>query len=274
MKRILSRTLVILAILIIILLIAGFIFQTFFRLNYTGNGNIISVLLLGLIIGMIITFLFYRAIKIKKDNTKTVTTSYIIIESIKKVFKVVVAEGQINEIFNYENTKKLLNFIPSTKKALVIVNAKVFIGYDINKCKWKIDEENKSITLLNFPKPEILSLDTDFNYYYFEDDLFNFIGRNDLQEIQHLAKDQLKKSILQSDLLKIAANQMKLLIGEVISVNEWKIENIELIDNYSYPPEKENEKIEQKEPPLLNRVNLLDKAINLFKLKPGNSNPN
>ena len=122
--------------------------------------------------------------------------------------------------------------------------------------------------MLSFPKPEILSLETDFNYYYFEDDLFNFIGRNDLQEIQHLAKDQVKKSVLQSDLLKIAADQMKLLIAEVVTINNWKIENSNLIDDYAYPLEEKLEKNEQIEPSILNKVNLLDKAIDFFKLKP------
>lgn len=273
MKKIISRTILVIASVIFLLLIAGFIYQTFFRPNYNSGNNIIPIMIFGVIIGIVISLLIYRIIKVSKTDPKTITSSHTVVESIKRVFKIVVAEGQLNEIFNYENTKKLLKFIPSTKKALVIVRAKTLVGYDINKCKWEIDEENKVIKLLSFPKPEILSLETDFNYYYFEDDLFNFIGRNDLQEIQHLAKDQVKKSVLQSDLLKIAADQMKLLIGEVVSVNNWSIENSQLIDDYAYPPEVEEKNIEQIEPSVLNKVNLLDKAINFFKLKPGNTNP-
>jgi protein-tyrosine phosphatase len=67
---------------------------------------------------------------------------------------------------------------------------------------------------------------------------------------------------------------MKLLVGEVVSLNNWSIENSHLIEDYSYPPEEEEKNIEQIEPPILNKVNLLDKAINLFKLKPGRTNPN
>lgn len=273
MKKIISQTLVIISVVTILFLIAVFLYQTFFRPNYTGGGNIITIILFGIIIGIVITSLVYKIIKTKQSGSLKSTSSHTVVESIKRVFKIVVAEGQMNEIFNYENTKKLLKFIPSTKKALVIVRAKTLVGYDINKCKWEINEEDKVIKLLDFPKPEILSLETDFNYYYFEDDLFNFISRNDLQEIQHLAKDQVKRSVLQSDLLKIAADQMKLLIGEVVSVNNWNVENTELIDDYAYPPEVEEKKTEQIEPSILNKVNLLDKAINLFKLKPGNTNP-
>ena len=274
MKRIISRPIIIIAIVIVLLLIIGFIYQTFFRPNYSGYGNVISILLFGLLVGVVITSLVYKIIRTKQINLKTTTSTHTVVESIKKVFKIVVAEGQMNEIFNYENTKKLLKFIPSTKKALVIVRAKVIVGYDINRCEWEIDNEKKIIRLINFPKPEILSMDTDFNYYYFEDDLFNFISRNDLHEIQHLAKDQLKNTVLQSDLLKIAADQMKLMIGEVISINNWTIENTHLIDDYAYLPDIDEKIIEQDEPQILNKINLLEKTINLFKLKPGNTNPN
>lgn len=261
-------------VIIILLLITGYTYSAFFRPTYSSGFNVIGVIIISLILGAIISFLIIRLRKERITNSAIKTSSHTVIESIKRVFKIVVAEGQINEIFNYENTKKLLKVIPSTKKALVIVRAKALIGYDINKCKWEIDDVNKKIRLINFPKPEILSLDTDFNYYYFEDDLFNFISRKDLQEIQYLAKEQINNSVLQSDLLKIAADQMKLLLGEVITVNNWDIENIALIDDYSYPKieEVEKEKDEsEKSTHLLKKINMLDKAfdkaVNLFKSK-------
>ena len=87
-------------------------------------------------IGALITYLSLQLRKARNNSESIKTSSYTVIESIKRVFKIVVAEGQMNEIFNYENTKKLLKVIPSTKKALVIVRANVLIGYDVNKCKW------------------------------------------------------------------------------------------------------------------------------------------
>jgi hypothetical protein len=135
----------------------------------------------------------------------------------------------------------------------------------VNKCKWEIDEENKQLRLIDFPKPEIFSVETDFNYYYFEDDLFNFIGRKDLQQIQDLAKEQVKKAALQSGLMKIAADQMKMLLEEVVTVNNWKIENSSLIDDYTYLPEPEEDEKEEEEAVTLKKTNILDKAINLFR---------
>ena len=261
-KKIIKRTGIIAAV-ILLLLIAGFFYRTFFRPTYAGNGNLLGILIFGLLTGIIIAWLLFQLWNMRKAQSGTVTASHTVVEGIKRVFKIVVAEGQLNEIYNYENTKKLLKFIPSTKKALVIVRAQVLIGYDIEKCGWLVDEENKEIRLLDFPKPEILSVDCDFNYYYFEDDLFNVIGRKDLEQIQRLAKEQVKKAALQSGLMKIAADQMKLLLKEVTAVNQWGIKNIELIDDYKVLPEPEEQKEEspERELPLLKPINLFDKAF-------------
>lgn len=260
------RSIGIVALVVLLVLMAGFVYRTFFRPTYSGGGNIFGILFFGLFTGIVITWLLFQLWNVRKRQSVTATSSHTVVEGIKRVFKIVVAEGQLNEIYNYENTKKLLKMIPSTKKALVIVRAQVLIGYDINRCVWEVDDENKVIRLIEFPKPEILSCDCDFNYYYFEDDLFNMIGRKDLQQIQLLAKEQVKKAALQSGLMKIAADQMKLLLEEMTTVNHWSIGNAELIDDYKVLPESEPEKEEspEKELPLLKPINVLNKAVDTF----------
>lgn len=249
-----------------IALLAGFIYSTFFRPVYGGGQNVIGLIIFGLIIGSVIAFLTFKLLNSKQSSSTTVVSSHTVVESMKKVFKIVVAEGQLNEIYNYENTKKLLKFIPSTKKALVIVRAKVLIGYDVEKCKWEVNERNNTITLLEFPKPEILSLEPDFNYYYFEDDLFNFINRKDLQQIQDLAKEQVRRAALQSGLMKIASEQMKTLLTEVVSANQWKIENLDKVEDYKYLPEpvEEQARIEQEETGHSLTKIIIDKAAKFF----------
>lgn len=265
MARKIAKTIGVIAATILLLLIAGYLYRTFFKPTYAGNANMLGVMFFGLLIGGVITYLLFQLQSARRGRSGIVTSSHTVVESMKKVFKIVVAEGQLNEIYNYENTKKLLKFIPSTKKALVIVRAGVLIGYDVNKCKWEIDEENRQLRLIDFPKPEILSVETDFNYYYFEDDLFNFIGRKDLQQIQELAKEQVRKAALQSGLMKIASDQMKMLLEEVVTVNNWTIENSNLIDDYAYLREIEEVAEPEEEAVSLKISNILDKAINLFR---------
>ncbi|MDD2726926.1 MAG: DUF4230 domain-containing protein [Proteiniphilum sp.] len=242
MTKKIAKTAGIIVAALLLLLTAAYLYRSF-SVNYrTTAPNMTGLLITGLIAGGLITYLWVQLRHARRMQSRVRSESHTVVEGVKRVFKIVLAEGQLNEIYNYENTKKLLNFIPSTKKALVIVRAQVMMGYDVEKCRWEIDEEQKRVRLLEFPKPEIFSVETDFNYYYFEDDLFNFIGRNDLQKIQELAKEQVKKAALKSSLTKIAADQMKLLLSEVISANHWQIENLSLIDDYKYPePEKEKQ---------------------------------
>jgi hypothetical protein len=152
-----------------------------------------------------------------------------VVESMRKVFKIVFAEGQFNELYNFEETKKLLGFIPTTKRALVIIEAKVLVGYDFEKCVWEADETSQRIRLISFPEPEILSIEPDYKYYNFDEHLFNMLGREDLTRIQVNGKKQVELAAIKSHLPKIAADQMRTLLLEVVKSKNWQLENIEKI---------------------------------------------
>ena len=143
-------------------------------------------------------------------------SSHTVVESIRKVFKIVLVEGYFNELYNFEETKKLLGFIPSTKKALVIIQAKVMIGFDFQKCVWETDEAAQKINLISFPEPEILSIEPDYKYYNFDEGLFNLLSREDLTRIQVDGKKQVEAAAIKSDLPKMAAEQMRLMLTEVV----------------------------------------------------------
>lgn len=214
--------------ILIILIIIGYLYSAFFKPNYGGT-NIMGVLLLGLALGGVIAFLAFQLYTTNRREQKTIESSHTVVESMRKVFKIVCAEGQFHEIYNYEETKKILKIIPSTKKALVIVQAKVMIGYDFEKCVWEKDENNRKIKIISFPESEILSVETEYKYYHFEDDIFNMISREDLHKIQEAGKKQVTEAALNSDLKKIAALQMRTMLAEVITANRWGLENSEKI---------------------------------------------
>jgi len=214
---------------VIILFLIGYIYSTFFKPTNYGGTDISGMLVIGLFLGAVIAFLAIKLLDKDHQRTKTVESSHTIVESIRRVFKIVCAEGQFHEIYDFEETKKLLKFIPSTKKALVIVQARVIIGFDFEKCVWKSDPETRKITILNFPQPEILSIEPNYKYYYFEEDLFNFIGREDLHKIQEQGKKQVQQAALNSGLIQIAVDQMRTLLSEILNANQWKLENPEAI---------------------------------------------
>lgn len=204
------------------------IFLAFFLYQMTQSESINSImtilmLLLGLILGGVIAFLASK--KMTAQPAMITESSHTIAESMRKVFKVVAAEGHFNEIYNYEETTKLLNFIPSKKKALVIIQAKVLIGYDFEKFQWEVDEQNRKVKLLNFPAPEILSTETDYKYYNIEEQFFNLFSKDDLARIQQNGKRQVIEAAKKSHLPEVAAEQMRTLLTELLEGKNFLLEN-------------------------------------------------
>lgn len=188
----------------------------------------IAILVLGLILGALLIIILNKD---QKNAAPTVRSesSHTVMESMQKVFKVITAEGHFNEIYDYKETSKLLKFIPSTKKALVIIKGKVHLGYDFAKAKWEIDEENKKIKLIHFPAPELLSLDTDYQYYNIEEKFYNLFSKEDLANIQREGKNQIKIAAMKSHLPQSAAEQIALVLKELLLARDWELENADLI---------------------------------------------
>jgi hypothetical protein len=211
---------------IILVLILGYVYSTFFK-QTTGSGTT-GLLLIGLLLGAAIMFLVWRLTGRSKEIVVK-ESSHTIVESMRKVFKIVFAEGHFNELYDFEETKKLFGFIPSTKRALVIIHAKVLVGYDFEKCVWETDEANQKVRLVSFPEPEIISIEPDYRYYNFDENIFNLLGRDDLTRIQVNGKKQVEEAAIKSHLPKIAADQMRTLLTEVIQSKNWQLENIHKI---------------------------------------------
>lgn len=208
------------------ILAAGFLVIFLYQLTQSESINSIMtllMLLLGLILGGAIAFLASK--KLTSQPPVITESSHTIAESMRKVFKIVSAEGQFQEIYNYEETTKLLNFIPSKKKALVIVQAKILVGYDFEKLKWEVDEGTRKVRLVDFPAPEILSTETDYKYYNMEEQFFNLFSKEDLAKIQQNSKHQVIEAAKKSHLPQVAAEQMRTLMTELLSSKNFLLEN-------------------------------------------------
>lgn len=212
----------------IILCALGFLLYRMVRPNSASSGiATVFMLILGLLLGGIIAFLISKSTK--SAPPVIAESSHTIVESMRKVFKIVSAEGQFQEIYNYEETTKLLNFIPSKKKALVIVQAKVLVGYDFEKFKWDVDEVNRTVKLTHFPPPEILSTETDYKYYNIEEQFFNLFSKDDLAKIQQNSKKQVIEAAKNSHLPEVAAEQMRTLMTELLASKNFLLENPSVI---------------------------------------------
>jgi hypothetical protein len=113
-------------------------------------------ILFGVIITLIVLFTFKYCDDKKEDKIVLKENTALIQEQIKNVGKLVVNEGHFSEVFTYKNSIAVFgDLLEAKKKAIVIVNADVTIGYDLSKIEYKIDEASKTLQILSIPKEEI-----------------------------------------------------------------------------------------------------------------------
>ena len=65
-----------------------------------------------------------------------------------------------------------MNLWTSDKKALVVVNAKATVEYDLRQLETEIHAENKTLILKKIPDP-VLNIYPDIEYYDVTQDYFN-----------------------------------------------------------------------------------------------------
>ena len=147
---------------------------------------------------------------------------------IKSVCKLITVEGDFAEIYRYENTKeRFLSLVSSKKKALIIINAKVHIGFDLKKVQMHADNEKKKIILTNFPQPEIMSISPDLQFYDIQNGLFNSFTPTDLTSLNLEAKKHIRDKVPESGLMDTAnkeALEAVLLIEKIVETIGWKLD--------------------------------------------------
>ena len=129
-------------------------------------------------------------------------------EQINNVSKLIVTEGHFAEVYNYKDSQQLFGpLITADKKALVVVNAEVTVGYDLSLIKFEIDEETKTLRILDIPEPEI-KINPDFEYYDVTSDYLNQFNAEDYNKIKRNVNASLLKKIEASTLKSNAENRL------------------------------------------------------------------
>ena len=189
--------------------------------------------LLGLLLGAILTYFGLNYLKLQKKNEVTSAQSVILMEKMRKVWKLITVEGDFAEIYHYENTKeRFLSMISSKKKAILLINAKAHVGFDLSKIKMEAINEKKVVKLTEFPKPEVLSLETDLKYYDKKEGLFNKFDSSDLTELNVKAKDFVMSKIPESGLLETAKNEALeaiLMMQSIVETIGWTLDYQDLL---------------------------------------------
>ncbi|WP_298339805.1 DUF4230 domain-containing protein [uncultured Algibacter sp.] len=180
------------------------------------------------IIAILVTLGVVTVLKSIKKKQLVNSQSTILLDKIKKVCKFITVEGDFAEIYHYEDVKqRFLKLLTSKKKALVVINAKAHVGYDLAKIDLQADTDKKKIVLKNFPQPEVLSIETNLNYYDKSDGYFNKFEANDLTGLHNEAKQHIQDKIPESGLIEVAqkeALETILLIETIVETIGWKLD--------------------------------------------------
>ena len=184
--------------------------------------------LIGLIVGSILAYVVFIKFQKRSKNGDTQTQSLVLMEKIRSVCKLVTVEGDFSEIYHYENIeKKWLKLLLGKKSALVLIDAKAHIGFDLSKLQMDADTKRKTITLSNFPKPELLTIETDFKYYDKKEGWANPFTAADLTEINKEAKQHIVEKIPESGLYREASKQALesvIMMEKLVETINWKLD--------------------------------------------------
>jgi hypothetical protein len=167
---------------------------------------------------------YYFATGRHRKPAQVLRESTVLLERIEKVFKVVMAEGYFTEIYNYQDDKRFWSIFKDKKKALIIAKAKVLVGYDFGKMRIQIPEGSRKLVIEYFPSPEVLSMDTEYKFYDIEQGWINRFQSDDYTNLLNEAKQAMHEKALESDLPRIATNQVQLMIYQLAASMNWSIE--------------------------------------------------
>lgn len=160
------------------------------------------------VISFIVIFTFKYCVDKKEDRIVLQESSALIQEQIKNVGKLIVTEGHFSEVFNYRNSKEIFgSFFTSEKKALIVVNADVFVSYDLSLIEYSIDEKTKTLTILSIPEEEI-KINPDLEYYDIQADYLNAFEAKDYNDIKETIKKSLIKKLENSEIKTNAKNRL------------------------------------------------------------------
>ena len=187
------------------------------------------VFLKGFFVGLLVMgVLFFLYRKFTSKNTDVEIEATTIMKSVESISKLMVLEGNFTETYTYqENSKIFFDLIPQEKKAIIILNAKVLVGYDLKKMVIFIDKENKRVVIEKLPKEEI-NIIPDLKFYDIQASTFTSFDKNDINKVQADAKHKIEQQIEKSS-LKIQARQRLIEnLGSLVNISKaigWTVED-------------------------------------------------
>jgi hypothetical protein len=184
--------------------------------------------IVGLIIGAAIVAGLAYLFRNMFVKDKSEQQSVILLEKIRSVSKLITIESDFTEILHHKDTKSLLlNMFSSDKKAIVLANSKVMVGFDMKQIRIKPYPKNKTLELIHFPPPQVMSIETHLDYYDITNGLFNKFEASDLTKLNQKVRENIETKIPQSGILNTAqekALETIKMIENIVDTFGWKLD--------------------------------------------------
>ncbi|MCF4101201.1 DUF4230 domain-containing protein [Gillisia sp. M10.2A] len=165
-----------------------------------------ALLLIAVLLLLFFGYTYYQSRESERDQLEESTQ--LIEKQLKNVGKLVVIEGTFAQVFSYKDSKRFyLDIFSARKKALIVVNAKVSVAYDLSKLKTEVDAKKKTVRITYIPKEEI-SINPNIQYYDVTQDYLNQFEAEDYNKIQKRIQASLKEKIEKSSLKSNAQNRL------------------------------------------------------------------
>lgn len=188
---------------------------------------VLLIVLLAFGLGIFLTWQFT-----KPAERTSIEETTVLLQQVRKVFKLVTVEGDLMETYKGGDIKSLTFYLPfpmtypAQKQAIIQVSGKVLVGFDMKQMQVDADPEKKQIILSNLPEPEILSIDHELSYYNIEESWFNTFTASDYTKLNKEAKQKLREAALEGELFKQAkeqGNQLIEVIRFMVESTDWQL---------------------------------------------------
>lgn len=158
----------------------------------------------------------------------SVSESQLIYNGLEQIAKLQVTEGYFTEVHHYKDSKSYFNNVLSfNKKALVVVNAKVQIVYDLKKLDIEVDSIRRKVLVKYIPEPEV-TIVPDITYYDVQQSNFNAFNASDYNKIKKEVMHELTQNKVVIDLKQQANDRLFEELSQLLLLSryfKWEVVN-------------------------------------------------
>lgn len=176
------------------------------------------------LLGFLIAKLWYD----KKEENHEKEEIQVVLNGVQNLSKLVVSEGNFSEMYSFSDTKKYFyDYLSFEKKAIIAVNAKVEVGYDLSKLEIQVDSIGKQIIINKIPKEEIV-ISPDIKYFDLQQSQFNTFNKEELNKLNRKAIEKIQTTITVSKLEKEAKLRLFEELSKIYQLSKiynWKVVN-------------------------------------------------